>query len=311
MNGNGACGGVGQQTADCDHCCNPPACSYPINPVGTGSLFVHYVGVPSQPIMDALAGKGDNVMTTRSVVPCGTEDATFKYWRAKGGRWAYKLFRDDALAELGADPVAWFKAKIDQGWDYVAFDEFRDSNQGFHDGTAEGQMLIAMMNALPPPYEGRFIGYWSSGGIGDITTAYPNMVKTIAAKGRGIMLERYLFSSAEHSTATLQNTFFNPQCTKTVALAAGVKSKLGIVLGIDNYDPGGNGEYIYLDRPNTDLASDSSGMLYREFAALHAGSCTNGIAGVGTYTFGRVTDLPQYTAATLAQRLRAFEDWWP
>ncbi|MFO0572304.1 MAG: hypothetical protein U0263_42180, partial [Polyangiaceae bacterium] len=176
--------------------------------------------------------------------------------------------------------------------------------------TPEGKALIAMMNALPAPYAGRFIAYWSSGGIGDVTTAYPTMVKTIAAKGRAILFERYLFSSADYSSTTISNTFYEPQCKKTVALAPGVKSKLAIVIGIDNFDPKGNGDYVYLDRPTTDLAPNSTGILYRQFAAMHAGSCTNGIGGAGTYTFTRVHDLPQYTTLELATQLRKYMNWW-
>lgn len=179
-----------------------PSCSYPLRPVGSGPIFVHYVGVPSQPLMDALAGKGENVMVTRSVGPCGVQNDTVAYWRSKGGKWAYKLSRDEAPKVLAGDPVAWFKSKIDKGWDYVAFDEFRGAAQGYHDGTAEGQKLIAMMNDLPAPYAGRFIAYWSSGGIGDIPTAYPKMIKTMASKGRAILLERYLYSHASRPSAT-------------------------------------------------------------------------------------------------------------
>ena len=312
VGGNGACGGVGPATSDCDHCCDPPPCGYPMNPVGTASLFVHYVGIPKPEVMDGLAGKGENVLVTRSVVPCGAEDATFQAWRAKGGRWAYKLsLVDEAPIVLSGDPVAWFKGKIDQGWDYVVLDEFRSLGQGYTDGTLQGQALIAMMNALPEPYQGRFMGYFSSGAVGDITTAYPTMVKTIAAKGRAILFERYLVSSEHPSSNVIRDTFFNPQCEKTVALGPGVVDKLFLVIGIDNYDPNGNGNYIYLNQPSTDLASDATGMLYRQFAAMHSGSCTKTVHGMGTYSFGRVKDLPQYTTGELAARLRTFEDWWP
>lgn len=311
--GNGVCGGVGQPSSDCDHCCSPPTCGYAMNPPGTGSYFTHYVGVPKAAVMDNLAGKGETIFVTRSVAPCGVEDATFKAWREKGGRWAYKLaLVDEAPVVLAGDPVAWFKAKIDAGWDYVVIDELRSKNDGgYTDSSTEGKQLIAMMNALPPPYAGRFMAYFSSGAISEITSNYPTMVKTIASKGRAVMLERYLYSSSNHSTATIRDTFFNPQCKKTADLAPGVVGKLSIVIGIDNYDPNGKGNYIFLDKPATDLASDATGMLYREFSAMHQGSCTKSLGGVGTYSFGRVKDLPQYSTADLSKRLRVLEDWWP
>ncbi len=311
--GNGACGGVGQPSSDCDHCCNPPPCGYAMNPPGTGSYFTHYVGVPKAAVMDNLSGKGENILVTRSVAPCGAEDATFKAWRDKAGRWAYKLaIADEAPTVLAGDPVAWFKDKIDAGWDYVVIDELRSKKDGgYVDSSALGKQLIAMLNALPPPYAGRFMAYFSSGAISEITTNYPTMVKTIAAKGRAIMLERYLYSSSNHSTATIRDTFFNPQCQKTAALGAGVVEKLSLVIGIDNFDPNGKGNYIFLDKPATDLASDATGMLYREFSAMHQGSCTKSLGGVGTYSFGRVKDLPQYTTAQLSKRIREFENWWP
>jgi hypothetical protein len=109
----------------------------------------------------------------------------------------------------------------------------------------------------------------------------------------------------------IRDTFFNPPCEKTVALGPGVVDKLFIVMGIDNYDPHGNGNDIYLNQPSTDLASDATGMLYRQFAAMHSGSCTKKLHGMGSYSFGRVKDLPQYTTGELAARLRTFEDWWP
>jgi len=291
----------------------PPPCGYAMNPPGTGSYFTHYVGVPKAEVMDNLAGKGESILVTRSVVPCGVEDATFKAWRDKGGRWAYKLaIADEAPTVLAGDPVAWFKAKIDAGWDYVVIDELRSKKDGgYVDSSALGKQLLAMMNALPPPYAGRFMAYFSSGAISEITTNYPTMVKTLAAKGRAILLERYLYSSSNHSVATIRDTFFNPQCQKTAALGAGVVGKLSIVIGIDNYDPNGKGNYIFLDKPATDLASDGAGMLYREFSAMHQGSCTKSLGGVGTYSFGRVKDLPQYSTAQLAKRLREFENWWP
>jgi hypothetical protein len=136
-------------------------------------------------------------------------------------------------------------------------------------------------------------------------------VKALGESGRAVMLERYLTSSSGHSVATLRDTFFDPACKKAAALGPGVKDKLLLVIGIDNYDPKGAGNYVFLDEPSTDLAKDPSGMLYREFAALHSGSCTSGMPGVATYSFGRVKDLAQYSTADLATRLRAFEDWWP
>jgi hypothetical protein len=112
-----------------------------------------------------------------------------------------------------------------------------------------------------------------------------------------------------YTETQLSQTYFEPQCVAAQTAAPGIEGRLLMVLGVDN-DPS-TPTLEYLDEPNTDLLGNGSGALYREFAALHQGSCTHGTAGVGAYDWNRVVNLSQYSALDLAKTFRGLENWWP
>lgn len=269
-------------------------------------------------------------MSIGSIVACmSRRDDLFKGDRAIGNPCA------PYLVEGGAGPddlAAFWKAKLDLGWDYVAIDEIklldlRTADGGtrttdFRDGKIDMvrfQQALEELAALG--YDKRVFPFFaphSSSGPSPQLPDYSDLFTVCRDRCRTVMHELYLSTTEVEAGRSV--VFENVAVALHNLGISGINRATTAIIAVGNEDPDVEDPWHMLDHapcdisPWNDLACTplpDSGGIQEQLSAMHQGQYSRHWWGVGFFKLGVVRSKSGYwTKQNFVESTAHRVDWW-